>query len=225
MIFKEHLNLKGSHAVFGASKSSWLRYSPEKMRDAIISQYRVAIGTDIHEFAARQIKLNHKINNIKTLKQMIENYIYDKYYNDDYDDIGEYGKKILFHLSDIPKEVYETVKLYINDCVGYRMTPEQPLYFSDLFFGTTDAISFRNNFLRIHDLKTGSHPAYIEQLEIYAALFCLEYEMKPGEIEMELRIYQNGEVLYHNPQADEIAPIMDKIISDNKYLQKKEAIK
>ena len=218
MIFKEHSNLKGSHAVFGASKSSWLRYSPEKMRDAIIAQYRVALGTDIHEFASSQIKLNHKVTNIKHLKNSIEDFIFYKYKYDD--DISDYGSKLLIHLKELPEEVYETVKLYINDSIGYRMTTEQPLYYSDLFYGTADSISFRNNFLRIHDLKTGANPAHIEQLEIYTALFCLEYEVKLGEIETELRIYQNGEVLYHNPQADEILPIMDKIVSDNKYLKK-----
>ena len=74
--------------------------------------------------------------------------------------------------------------------------------------------------LRIHDLKTGATPAHIEQLLIYAAFFCLEYRIKPGEIDIELRIYQNDEILYHKPEADEILPIMDKIITDNKNLQK-----
>lgn len=220
MIFKEHSNLKGSHALFGASKSSWLRYSPEKMRDTIKSQWRVSLGTDIHEFASFQIQLNHKIKSNRALKDSIESYIFQKYFNNDYSELNEYGKKMLFHLSELPSEVFETVKLFINDAVGFRMNSEQVLYFSDLFYGTTDAISFRDNFLRIHDLKTGSGKVDMEQLMIYAALFCLEYEIKPGEIEMELRIYQNGEVLYFNPQADDILPIMDKIVSDNKYLQK-----
>ena len=78
-------------------------------------------------------------------------------------------------------------------------------------FGTADAISFRNGLLRIHDLKTGVTPTHMEQLMIYAALFCLEYQMNPGEIETELRLYQNNEVLVHNPTADDILPIIDKI--------------
>ena len=220
MNFNEHLNLKGSHAVFGASKSSWLRYTQEKMRDAITSQYRVSLGTEIHEFAASQITLNHKISNAKHLKQGIENYIYQKYLNEEYNVLSDFGNKLLYHLVDIPKETFETVKAYINDGIGYRMTPEQVLYFSDLFFGTADSICFRNNFLRIHDLKTGTVQAHIEQLEIYAALFCLEYAIRPGDIEIELRIYQNNEIVFHNPKADEILPIMDKMITDNKYLQK-----
>ena len=99
------------------------------------------------------------------------------------------------------------------------MIPEQVLYYSDNAFGTADAIVFRDNFLRIHDLKTGITPAHIEQLEVYAALFCLEYDIKPGEIEMELRIYQNDEVLFANPTAEDIVPIMDKIIRFDRIIQ------
>lgn len=87
------------------------------------------------------------------------------------------------------------------------------------FSGTADAISFRNNFLRIHDLKTGTRPVHIEQLEIYAALFCLEYKVKPTDIKIELRIYQNDEILVHEPEADEIIVIMNKIIHLNKILE------
>ena len=35
---------------------------------------------------------------------------------------------------------------------------------------------------------------------------------------MELRIYQNNELLYHNPMAEDIAPIMDRIITFDKVL-------
>ena len=95
----------------------------------------------------------------------------------------------------------------------------QPPYpVPEYFFGTADAICFRNNTLRIHDLKTGTTPAKIEQLEIYAALFCLEYKIKPGEIDIELRLYQNNEVLVHKPTAEDILPIMDKIVHLNKIL-------
>jgi hypothetical protein len=69
----------------------------------------------------------------------------------------------------------KTLNMYVNDAIGFRMIPEQVLYYSDNCFGTADAISFRKNFLRIHDLKTGATPAKMEQLMIYAALFCLEY--------------------------------------------------
>lgn len=90
------------------------------------------------------------------------------------------------------------------------------------FSGTADAISFRNNFLRIHDLKTGTRPVHIEQLEIYAALFCLEYKVKPTDIKIELRIYQNDEILVHEPEAEEIIVIMNKIVHLNKILEEVE---
>ena len=113
----------------------------------------------------------------------------------------------------------KTIYAYVNDAIGFKMDTEVVLFYSDNFFGTADTICFRNNMLRIHDLKTGTTPVKMEQLEIYAALFCLEYRIKPGEIEMELRIYQNDEVVIHNPTAEDILPIMDKIVHLNKLLE------
>lgn len=116
-------------------------------------------------------------------------------------------------------DVQKTLNMYVNDAIGYKMTPEQVLFYSENCFGTADAISFRNKELRIHDLKTGSSKTHIEQLMVYAALFCLEYKKKPGNIKIELRIYQNNEILIHNPEADEIGPIMDKIIRFDKLIK------
>lgn len=113
----------------------------------------------------------------------------------------------------------KTIYAYVNDAIGFQMDTEVVLYYSERFFGTADAISFKNGVLRIHDLKTGKTPVHMDQLEIYAALFCLEYRIKPGEIKMELRIYQNDEVIIHNPTAEDILPIMDKIIHLNKILE------
>lgn len=115
---------------------------------------------------------------------------------------------------------HKTLNMYVNDAIGYKMTPEQVLFYSENCFGTADSISFRNGLLRIHDLKTGVIPAHMEQLMVYAALFCLEYKMKPGDIEMELRIYQSDEILYHNATADDIVPIIDKIITFDKLIDR-----
>ena len=117
----------------------------------------------------------------------------------------------------------KTIYAYVNDAIGFKMDPEVVLYYSDRFFGTADAICFRNNTLRIHDLKTGKSGKiedHVEQLEVYAALFCLEYRIKPGEINIELRVYKTDEVLVHTPTAKDIVPIMDKIIHLNKLLEK-----
>ena len=114
----------------------------------------------------------------------------------------------------------KTRNMYVNDAIGFKMTPEQILYYSDNCFGTADAISFRDRLLRIHDLKTGAIPAHMEQLLVYAALFCLEYREKPSAIDIELRIYQSDDILIHNPCADEIEPIMNKIIAFDKVINK-----
>lgn len=114
----------------------------------------------------------------------------------------------------------KTLYAYVNDAIGYRMDTEVVLCYSERFYGTADAISFRNNLLRIHDLKTGKHPANMEQLEVYAALFCLEYKVKPSDIKMELRIYQNDEVIVHIPEPEDIVRVMQKIVSLDKLLER-----
>lgn len=127
----------------------------------------------------------------------------------------------------------KTLNLYVNDGIGYKMKTEQVLYYSDNAFGTADTIAFRKdpktgrNFLRIHDLKTGITPAHMEQLMIYAGYFCLEYGFKPRDIDIELRIYQNDEVLVHNAfnefkeditGYDMIEEIIKKIIAYDKII-------
>lgn len=179
MFFNRHTNLEGLHAPFGASKSSWLRYSDEKIVEVYNNLQAAEMGTRLHEWAKQTIDLGIKQSRSK-----------------------------------------KTIYSYVNDAIGFNMSTEVILFYSERFFGTADAISFRNNFLRIHDLKTGRRPVHMEQLEIYAALFCLEYKVKPGDIRIELRIYQNDEILVHEPTAEDILPIMDKIVHVDKMLEK-----
>lgn len=207
MIFNKHLELEGQHAIFGASKYSWLNDKNEiEIIDRFIAGYMPQIGTSIHEFAKNAI-----VNRIKLSKN-------DK-------------KMILMHLvtnDDIPRAVideldleliFETVRMYVNDSIGFRMEPEVILRYSGYSFGTSDSVSFRDNFLRIHDLKTGSRPAKIEQLLVYAAYLCLEYSIDPFDISgSELRIYQKGEALIHNPDPKEIKEIMLNAINHNKVI-------
>ena len=119
-------------------------------------------------------------------------------------------------------QIQKTLNMYVNDALKFELTPEQPLYFSRNCFGTADAISYdeHKEFLRIHDLKTGTTPAHIEQLQIYAALFCLEYHIKPGQIAMELRIYQNDEIQIGRPEGNDIAKIMETIIRFDDKIEK-----
>ena len=119
-----------------------------------------------------------------------------------------------------------TLNRYVNDAIGFRMKPEQLLYYSDNCFGTADTISYSetDRFLRIHDLKTGTTPVSdkygnLPQLEIYAALFFLEYDLDLNETDIELRVYQNDDILIENPGIEQIAPIMDKIIAFDKLIE------
>ena len=116
-------------------------------------------------------------------------------------------------------ETKETLNMYVNDAIDFNMAPEQILYYSPYAFGTADAISFKSGILRIHDLKTGISRVSMLQPEIYAALFCLEYDVNPNEIYMELRIYQSDEVMVEEASADDIFHIMDKIVTFDQKLQ------
>lgn len=106
----------------------------------------------------------------------------------------------------------QTLNQYVNDCIGFRLTPEQTLFYSPNCFGKADAVGFRKNLLKIFDLKTGVTECKFEQLRVYAALFCLEYDCKPMNIKIELRIYQNDEVRIEEGDVLEIMSIMDKIV-------------
>lgn len=119
----------------------------------------------------------------------------------------------------------DTINMFVNDAIGFMMTPEQPLYYSENCFGTADAISFNKNLLRIHDLKTGITPASMMQLEIYAAIFCLEYAKDPKSIEMCLRIYQSNTKDELVPEAEDIQNLMDRIVEFDAMIEKfKEAL-
>ena len=142
----------------------------------------------------------------------------------------------------------DTLSLYVNDAIGYKMTPEQTLFYSFNCYGTTDTIAYRRNVLRIHDLKTGEVEAHMKQLEIYAALFCLEYGRKVGELRKKgygdndiarmlgvkaselhfepekmddiiLRIYQFNEFKEEHPDPLEIRSLMDIIVNHDRVLE------
>ena len=123
------------------------------------------------------------------------------------------------------KTIYE----YVNDAIGFKMSTEVVLFYSERFFGTADAISFREDrktgryVLRIHDLKTGvvgDPDKHFEQLKVYAALFCLEYKFKPSEIDIVLGVYKKDEVAFCEPEPEEIVEIINKIVHLDKLLFK-----
>lgn len=133
------------------------------------------------------------------------------------------AKDLISHGIRLPKSK-KTYNMYINDAIGFRLYPEIPLKYSENCFGTTDAIRYdeKTKLLRIHDLKTGSTPASLNQLMVYAALFCLEYckelHVKPSEMTFELRLYQNDDIIVSNPDPEEIIHVIDEIISKDKAI-------
>lgn len=230
--FIDHSDLNGTHALFSPSQSAWLRYDEDKIAERVLTQYRAPIGTEIHEYAAMRIDNSHKVTNVKSLVQGIEEYIYTKYkFLSPNLKVPDYYQKLIENVGLLPRDVFETVRKYINDGIFFKMVTEQPLVYSERIYGTADTIAFRQNpedikryFLRIHDLKTGAHKADFEQLATYAALFCLEYgpiyNFKPTDIDYELRIYQNNEVPAVIPTAEDIMEIIDQIVRTEKIASK-----
>lgn len=117
----------------------------------------------------------------------------------------------------------QTMTAYVNDAIGYGMTPEVGLKYSDLCFGHADAVEFSRGVLRIHDLKTGTGPTHMEQLEIYAALFLLEYErvlgVNPLNTKVNLRIYQNDDIQEYEPDKDRLEELIYTIKEKDSWAQ------
>lgn len=88
----------------------------------------------------------------------------------------------------------KALNLFVNDCIREGMSSEVLLYYSDNCFGTADGIKWDKNAkeLRIYDLKTGVSKPSFNQLDIYAALFCLEYGVNPKKITIIQRLYQGN---------------------------------
>ena len=207
MNFNDHSNLEGQHALLSASKYHWINYEPDDIVESYRNSFAQAIGTSLHDLARSMI--THKVKMTSSDKRMV----------------------MLHLLNDgIPRNVLDVdlyfgnLMNYINDAIGYGMQPETVLYYSDFCFGTADAINplqgiLKNRFLRIHDLKTGRTPAHMEQLQVYAALFCLEYKTSPLEIDTELRIYQGDDIVSLTPDPHDILDITNKIIAADKMLR------
>ncbi len=107
----------------------------------------------------------------------------------------------------------QTLSMYVNDAIGFGLSPEQTLFYSQNAFGTADAIGFdlAKKLLQIFDLKTGKIDGSPDQLFVYAAYFCLEYDVNPFDIILDLRIYQNDAVKMIDADPAEIVRIMSQI--------------
>lgn len=207
MNWNVHSNLAGKHALFNPSGVSWINYSAADEESIKVifqrycSQFSSEIGTVLHKYAEKRIKYRLRMH--KPDKSNVLMYLLDAF--------------IPWSVVNV-EEIFDNLMNYVNDAIGFRMDPEVILYYSDNCFGTADAICFRDKELRIHDYKSGKTPAHIEQLKIYAALFCLEYKINPLSINYVLRIYQHGDILEETPTGEEIQQLMDKIVELDKVV-------
>lgn len=209
MNFRRHSELEGKHAILSASSWRWINDDIEALTMRICSQYLPTIGTILHDVARKHIKHRIKLNKYDKKNVMLE--------------LVEQGIPATVIDTINFDAMYENLMLYVNDCVAFKMTPEVVLRFSNNFFGTSDAIKYEedNRFLRIHDYKSGTTPAHMEQLIIYAALFCLEYGIKPTSLSgCELRIYQAPEPVIYEPAPEEIVNVIETIITFDNFMTK-----
>ena len=210
--YNDHRRLEGKHAYLGCSQSNWENRDDEQLITAYYSKFAAEIGTALHSFA--QDCINQKMKLRKTDDHMIDYYI-----------------QVVWPLkggSFIPKGAYdsksliETVSLFVNEAIGYRMDSEVILAYDETYsFGTSDAFMCdeKNKIIRVHDLKTGNHPVKMEQLLLYAAQFCLEYNKNPKEYSFELRVYQLGQIIEYFPVSAEVEEHMKHIVRATKILR------
>lgn len=204
----------GSHALFSPSQPTWR--NDESVEDVLKRYYAklaAPIGTAVHEEARDCILTNTRYTKNEAKKALTK-------------------KLLTYKEVKIPRSAFDAEYLavnfvnYVNDAIGFMMDPEVPLYFTKWCAGTADAVSFdeKSRILRIHDLKTGVAPAKFLQLEFYAALFFLEYgsrfDLNPTNTQVQLRIYQGGEVREEFPTADEITPLIDCCVWHSDVMRK-----
>lgn len=210
---------KGSHAILSPSRHAFVRYDKSKLFTRYRADFASDIGDTLHAYAKDLIKFKKKLTRYH--KQQVELELLRNGIPENVFDID-----ILF----------DNFKNYVNDAIGYQLDPEQPLKYSDNAYGTADAIAYTerrgdpdfDGELRIHDLKTGLSPASMEQLELYAALFFLEYpQYKVGRTKIILCIYQNfvddddeivPDIFTEEPDPERIAHFMDVFVTMDKWV-------
>lgn len=215
MQWNNHSKFEGQHAFLSPSKSSWINWDNDTLEQRYYGQYSQTIGTLLHELAKDLITHKRRLHKYDHL--IIENKLDTNY---------------------IPRFAYDTnvilpnLMAFVNDGIGFRMSSEVVLYYSDACFGTCDAISYDidANMLRIHDYKSGLTTAKMEQLLLYSALFVLEYLPSPktfANLTTELRIYQNvvedeiasPNIVVCNPTPDEISEFINYIKRGDEFVK------
>lgn len=210
MSFRFHDHSKdvpeGAHAILSPSKSSWTNYdSKDYLFNLLCSSYAQEIGTLLHKLAETAIKYKVRIPKIAA-KPMITLWLL--------------ANGIPRSIVDADKYVSNFVA-YVNDAIGFDMSPEVVLKYSDNAFGTADAVRFNEKkmHLRIHDYKSGVTKPCLRQLEVYAAYFCMEYNIKPKDLTIELRIYWQNEVIVGNPTAADIVPLIERTRESDNFIR------
>ena len=214
MIWEDHSRdvPNGAHALFSGSQYAWTNFDmedeakfEESIRNLYYSRYAKDVGTIIHAWAADRIY--YRMNVVKSDSRSLFIYIMNEYEKLKHEPIP---RNVASYYVD---RCFTNVSTYIKDAIGFRLDPEIRLKYANEFYGTADVITYKKGeVLRIHDLKTGLIPAKLRQLEVYAAFCCLEYGIDPKEIELiELRIYQNDEILVGNPPGEVISELMERI--------------
>lgn len=198
-----HKEYEGKHALMGASNPHWLNYDSKAFENKYYSRYSQEIGTALHQLAHDCIVGRIKLSKHDT--HLVEMALFKAFIpKDAYD----------------PNIILKTLMPFVNDAIGFHMSSEILLFVNEFCFGTTDAIVYNEyeKILRIHDYKSGSIPGKIEQIYIYMAMFCIEYNIDPRKLNLiEARIYQNCECLIDNPPAEVILNIIN-IIKNNTAL-------
>ncbi|MBQ0025923.1 MAG: DUF2800 domain-containing protein [Lachnospiraceae bacterium] len=207
MIFNEHLDLMGKHAFLAPSNPAWLSYDESRLIERYQNRHAQEMGTILHGLACDLIK--EKITLAKADKKLLS---------------VELQRSGISRSTFDVDFLYPNFMSYVNDAIGFRMEPEVLLKYSNNCFGTADTIKYTPGFLRIHDYKSGTTPAHIEQLMIYAALFCLEYKdqlnLDLGNMKFELRLYQYDLSKVANPTPNDIRDIADIIVKEDNIIKK-----
>lgn len=215
MISQTFLTAPTDHAPFSPSQPMWLRYSDEELINSFKNKHRSELGTEIHEWASGRINLGARVTSAAEALKDVKYHIYLKYAK-----AIAYKDILLKNLEYVPDEVWPTAKDFINDSIGFRMESEKRIGYSDLFWGTADAIKHDGKNIMVFDLKTGIRPAKTEQLLIYAALFCLMDNINPLGKKFETRIYQGNDILIEYPEAEEIKEIANAIVHKDQIINK-----
>ena len=200
MIFNRHLELEGRYALMSPSKPFWIGESDDAFLKRLVSGYASQIGNILHEEARKYI--THRFKARKSDKQNLIMALLE----------GGIPRAVINTL-DMDRQTANFMN-YVNDSVSFMMEPEVTLKYSDYCFGHTDAIFYSDTdrVLRINDMKTGTSPVHMEQLLGYAGQFCLEYAVNPKSLKLcELRIYQNGDIIFDNPTSDMLMTLINEI--------------